>query len=125
MNETIESLTPIILRIITFLIISVALYTVIIMPNLEKNCDFYVPTEIDVFFNDGTKQNFKNDVYENISNIKLDRGDLSYVKCAKQRDGMIAIEVDLASFVKSYVVLKSTPKRISTAKEQKLEHNNE
>jgi hypothetical protein len=64
-------------------------------------------TEIEVRFNDGTKQNYKIDVYKNLDNIKVNDGDLSYIKCTKKTGGTVAYKVELASFVKNYIVVSS------------------
>lgn len=71
------------------------------------NTTEWFETEIEVQFNDGTKQNYKIDVYENLDNIKVNSGDLSYTKCTKKTGGIVAYKVELASFVKNYIVLRS------------------
>jgi hypothetical protein len=89
------------------------LYLFLEYENEDRNY-VYVPnntewfdTEIEVRFNDGTKQNYKIDVYEKLDNIKVNAGDLSYTKCTKKTGGVVAYKVELASFVKNYIVVRS------------------
>ncbi len=73
----------------------------------------WVTTVVEVHFNDGSKQRYKIDVHESIDNIRIKDGNLSYMKSTKKVTGVVAYTVELASFVKKYIVLKSEFKKIS------------
>ena len=65
-------------------------------------------TEIEVSFTDGSTRIFNLVVYDNLDNIHVVNGNLSYLKPnADSTDGILATKVELASFVKSYVLRKS------------------
>jgi len=70
-------------------------------------------TEIEVLFNDGTKANYKIDVYETTDNIRVNNGNLSYTKCTKATGGVVAFNMQLASFVKSYTIIRKDFKKIT------------
>lgn len=70
----------------------------------------WMETEIEVNFTDGTSQNYKIDVYENLDNIRVEDGNLSYKKSTKRSGGIVAYKVDLASFVKSFKIVSKKHK---------------
>lgn len=75
--------------------------------NYQPSTTQWFESEIQLNFKDGTSQIYNIDVYESYDNIELRNGNFSYWKCTKETGGVVSKNVQLASYVKSYKVLKS------------------
>ena len=67
----------------------------------------WIETTIKVTYQDNETDTFNIDVYKTLDNIRIEDGNLSYQKSTKRVGGVVAKRIKLASYVKSFRVLRT------------------
>lgn len=77
------------------------------------NTTSWYESKVQINYQNGAVDTVSIDVYENLDNIKIENGNLSYWKATKKTGGTVSYVVHLASYVRSFKVLNIKYKHIT------------
>lgn len=73
----------------------------------RPNVVTWYESNVQIFYQNGSVDTVKIDVYENLDNIKIENGNMTYQKATKETGGTVAYMVKLSSYVRNFKVLSS------------------